>query len=198
MTRATLWCCCRSASSVRWRSFPQGVVQNLKPYDRVQLVDPQGDVKSRHCAGTSGIRNSSGMGHEWRRLPTPTARTHENLTPFSNFIEMFAICDLVGPHLHAGTMTRSSRHGWAVWAAMVFLFLAGVTTAYWAEASGNPCSPARIKPPALCPGGNMEGKEALRDWRLGAVRDDHDRRQLRRGQQHARFVHAARRPRASR
>ena len=38
-----------------------------------------------------------------------------------------------------GAMTGSPRHGWAVWAAMAFLFLAGVTTAYWAEARGNPC-----------------------------------------------------------
>ena len=37
-----------------------------------------------------------------------------------------------------GRMTGSQRHGWAVWAAMAVLFLAGVTTAYWAEARGNP------------------------------------------------------------
>ncbi len=35
-------------------------------------------------------------------------------------------------------MTGSPKHGWAVWGAMAFLFLAGVTTAYWAEARGNP------------------------------------------------------------
>jgi potassium-transporting ATPase potassium-binding subunit len=35
-------------------------------------------------------------------------------------------------------MTGSQRHGWAVWAAMAILFMAGVTTAYWAEAKGNP------------------------------------------------------------
>ena len=45
----------------------------------------------------------------------------------------------------------SSRHGWAVWAAMAFLFLCGVTVAYWAEAHGNPMLTAA--------GGNMEGKE---------------------------------------
>ena len=37
-----------------------------------------------------------------------------------------------------GSMTGSRRHGWAVWGAMAFLFLAGVTVAYWAEARGNP------------------------------------------------------------
>ena len=61
-----------------------------------------------------------------------------------------------------GSMTGSRRHGWAVWAAMAFLFLAGVTVAYWAEARGNPmltAAGADQTATALSPGGNMEGKE---------------------------------------
>src|ERR1700724_1345951 len=61
-----------------------------------------------------------------------------------------------------GQMTGSLKHGWAVWAAMAFLFLAGVTTAYWAEARGNPLlaeAGADQSVTALAPGGNMEGKE---------------------------------------
>jgi potassium-transporting ATPase potassium-binding subunit len=46
-----------------------------------------------------------------------------------------------------------------VWAAMAFLFLAGVTAAYWAEARGNPLLAADQHASALAPGGNMEGKE---------------------------------------
>src|SRR5260370_25639756 len=45
---------------------------------------------------------------------------------------------------------------------MAFLFLAGVTTAYWAEARGNPLVPAAgadQSVTALSAGGNMEGKE---------------------------------------
>jgi K+-transporting ATPase ATPase A chain len=57
-------------------------------------------------------------------------------------------------------MTGSQRHGWAVWAAMAVLFLAGVTTAYWAEARGNPLlAGADQHASALQSGGNMEGKE---------------------------------------
>jgi K+-transporting ATPase ATPase A chain len=61
-----------------------------------------------------------------------------------------------------GQMTGSRAHGWAVWAAMAFLFLAGVTTAYWAEARGNPIlttAGADQTTTALSSGGNMEGKE---------------------------------------
>jgi len=59
-------------------------------------------------------------------------------------------------------MTGQQRHGWAVWSAMFVLFFAGVTTAYWAEARGNPIHAARgveVVATAGNPGGNMEGKE---------------------------------------
>jgi potassium-transporting ATPase potassium-binding subunit len=59
-----------------------------------------------------------------------------------------------------GRMTGSPRHGWAVWGAMAFLFLIGVTTAYWAESAGNPLLAGVDQAPnALHSGGNMEGKE---------------------------------------
>jgi len=59
-------------------------------------------------------------------------------------------------------MVKHQRHGWAVWSAMFVLFFAGVTTAYWAEARGNPIHAERgidVKASALQSGGNMEGKE---------------------------------------
>jgi K+-transporting ATPase ATPase A chain len=59
-----------------------------------------------------------------------------------------------------GRMTGSQRHGWAVWAAMAVLFSAGVATAYWAEARGNPLLKGVDQHASLTqPGGNMEGKE---------------------------------------
>ena len=61
-----------------------------------------------------------------------------------------------------GSMTGSRAHGWAVWAAMAFLFMSGVTVAYWAEARGNPMftqAGASQAVTAGSPGGNMEGKE---------------------------------------
>jgi K+-transporting ATPase ATPase A chain len=87
-----------------------------------------------------------------------------------------------------GRMTGSQRHGWAVWAAMAFLFLAGVTTAYWAEAKGNPLLAGTDQhASALQSGGNMEGKEVrfgiansalfatvTTDASCGAVNSQHD------------------------
>ena len=155
----------------------QGVVQNLRPYDRVQLVDPQ-TTTSTATAGkqttttiteqviAQGPVASQEIIKEWGTngggfFNANSAHPFENPTPFSNFIEMFAIFAIsAGLTYTLGRMTKSPRHGWAVWAAMAFLFLAGVTVAYWAEAQGNPLLAGTDQTAgAMCPGGNMEGKE---------------------------------------
>jgi K+-transporting ATPase ATPase A chain len=92
-----------------------------------------------------------------------SAHPFENPTPLSNFLAMFAIFAISsGLTYTLGSMTGSRAHGWAVWAAMAFLFLTGVTTAYWAESRGNPLLTkvgADQTVSATAPGGNMEGKE---------------------------------------
>ncbi|MEQ1913451.1 MAG: potassium-transporting ATPase subunit KdpA, partial [Vicinamibacterales bacterium] len=92
-----------------------------------------------------------------------SAHPFENPTPLTNWVEMFGIFFISsGLTYTLGSMTGSRRHGWAVWAAMAFLFLAGVSTAYWAEAKGNPLLTAvgaDQTSTLLSPGGNMEGKE---------------------------------------
>jgi len=177
MTRATLWLLlpvCLVGSLVL---VSQGVVQNFKPYDRVQIVDPQtttttdasgqavtttiteqviaqGPVASQEIIKQFGT-NGGGF------FNANSAHPFENPTPLSNFIAMLAIFAIsAGLTATLGQMTNSPRHGWAVWGAMAFLFLAGVTTAYWAEAAGNPLLAGTDQQAgAMCSGGNMEGKE---------------------------------------
>ncbi len=90
-----------------------------------------------------------------------SAHPFENPTPFTNFLEMFSIFIIpAGLTYTLGRMTGSQRHGWAVFAAMALLFFAGVTTAYWAEARGNPLLAGVNQQPSITQsGGNMEGKE---------------------------------------
>ena len=61
-----------------------------------------------------------------------------------------------------GKMVKDTRQGWAVFATMSLLFLAGVFICYPAEQSGN-TNLAKMgvqsEPTASQPGGNMEGKE---------------------------------------
>jgi K+-transporting ATPase ATPase A chain len=87
-----------------------------------------------------------------------------------------------------GRMTGSPLHGWAVFAAMGILFLAGVSTVYWAEARGNPLMHGVAQQTTETQaGGNMEGKEvrfgiantapfatATTDASCGAVNGMHD------------------------
>ena len=164
----------------------QGVVQNLRPYDTVKLMEPQqvphtgadgkpavdasgkplmdtvttqsiaqGPVASQEIIKELGT-NGGGF------FNANSAHPFENPTPLSNLIELVSIFAIgAGLTYTLGRMTGSQAHGWAVWAAMAILFVAGVTVAYWAEAAGNPLlHGVNQHATALQPGGNMEGKEA--------------------------------------
>src|ERR1039457_3895585 len=164
----------------------QGVVQNLKPYDTVKLLEPQQvqhmgadgkpavDASGKPVMDTvttqtiaQGPVASQEIIKEWGTngggfFNANSAHPFENPTPLTNLVEMFAIFAIgAGLTYTLGRMTGSPAHGWAVWSAMAILFLAGVTVAYWAEAQGNPLYPSTIAQHAsnLQPGGNMEGKE---------------------------------------
>jgi len=155
----------------------EGVVQNLKPYKTVDLIQPytaqvsgpdgktttqtvtqqtiaQGPVASQEVIKEFGT-NGGGF------FNANSAHPFENPTPLSNFFEMVLIFAIPsGLTYTLGRMTGSQRHGWAVWAAMAVLFFAGVTAAYWAEARGNPLLAGTDQhATALHSGGNMEGKE---------------------------------------
>jgi K+-transporting ATPase ATPase A chain len=185
MTRATLWLLVPMCIVYALALVSQGVVQNLKPYDTVKLVEPQqvqktgadgkpmvgqdgkplmdtvtdqtiaqGPVASQEAVKMLGT-NGGGF------FNANSSHPFENPTPLSNYLQMLSIFLIpAGLTYTLGRMTGSQRHGWAVWAAMAFLFLAGVTTAYWAEARGNPLlKGADQRVSAFQSGGNMEGKE---------------------------------------
>jgi K+-transporting ATPase ATPase A chain len=163
----------------------QGVVQNLKPYDTVKLVEPQQvqhvgadgkpavDAKGKPVMDTvttqtiaQGPVASQEIIKEFGTngggfFSANSSHPFENPTPFTNLLEIFAIFTIgAGLTYTLGRMTNSQRHGWAVWAAMAILFLVGVTVAYWAEARGNPLlAGVNQQATATQPGGNMEGKE---------------------------------------
>ena len=179
LVRASLWVLLPIAIVGALFLVSQGVVQNLKPYDKAAVLDPQtvtttgadgkpqsqriteqtiaqGPVASQEIIKQFGT-NGGGF------MNANSSHPFENPTPLSNFLAMFGIFAISsGLTYTLGSMTGSSRHGWAVWAAMAFLFLAGVTLAYWAEARGNPLLTAvgaDQTTTATSPGGNMEGKE---------------------------------------
>jgi K+-transporting ATPase ATPase A chain len=175
MARATLWVLLPWCLIGALVLVSQGVVQNLRPYDTAQVVEPQtitdasgktqrvteqtiaqGPVASQEIIKELGT-NGGGF------FNANSAHPFENPTPLANLIELVAIFAIGSALTYTlGQMTGSRAHGWAVWAAMAFLFLAGVTIAYWAEARGNPllaAAGADQTVSALSSGGNMEGKD---------------------------------------
>jgi potassium-transporting ATPase potassium-binding subunit len=177
MTRATLWILLPGSLIFALLLVSQGVAQNLKPYDTVKLLEPQivqktqpdgkvvsqtvteqviaqGPVASQEAIKMFGT-NGGGF------FNANSSHPFENPTPLSNFLQMLSIFAIpAGLTFTLGRMTGSPRHGWAVWGAMAALFIAGVMTAFWAEAHGNPLlKGVDQRPSTMQSGGNMEGKE---------------------------------------
>ena len=87
----------------------------------------------------------------------------ENPTGLSNFVEMLLILLIpTGLTYTYGRMVGSQRQGWAIFAAMAVLFVAGVAVVYTAEQHGTPAQHlAGLHTHAFdgSTGGNLEGKE---------------------------------------
>jgi potassium-transporting ATPase potassium-binding subunit len=177
LTRCFLWVLLPFCLVGSLAFISQGVVQNLKPYATVQLLEPQivqtqgADGKTVTHAVTQQVIalgptasqevikefGTNGGGFFYAN----SAHPYENPTPLTNFLELVLIFAIPsGLTYTLGRMTGSARHGWAVWAAMAALFLVGVSTAYWSESRGNPLLPGTDQHASdLQAGGNMEGKE---------------------------------------
>jgi K+-transporting ATPase ATPase A chain len=177
MTRAILWVLLPVCLVVAMIFVSQGMIQNLRPYTATQMVDaqtvtttgtdgktttqvvneqliPQGPVASQEAIKIFG---TNGGGFFYANSSHP----YENPTPLTNFLQLVLIFAIPsGLTYTLGRMTGSQRHGWAVWGAMAVLFLAGVVSAYSAEARGNPLlHGVDQRASATQSGGNMEGKE---------------------------------------
>ncbi len=173
LTRGTLWVLLPISTIFALALVSQGVVQNFRAYDHATLIEKQ------HVTGTDGkttevttqtIAQGPVASQEAIKMlgtngggffNTNSAHPFENPTPFSNFLQMLSIFVIpAGLAITLGQMVRSPKHGWAVLAAMVTLWFAGVLTCYWAESQPNPLLHGVDQHiSAMQSGGNMEGKE---------------------------------------
>jgi K+-transporting ATPase ATPase A chain len=140
----------------------QGSIQNFHPYEKVATLEggtqtiAQGPTASQEVIKMVGI-NGGGF------FNANSAHPYENPTPVSNMVQMWMIFIIpAGLTYTFGKMVRDTRQGWAIFAAMSILFLAGVFVTYPAEQAGNP-NLAKLgletQATATQPGGNYEGKE---------------------------------------
>jgi K+-transporting ATPase ATPase A chain len=168
----------------------QGTPENLHAYTDITTLDggkqliAQGPVASQEVIKMMGT-NGGGF------MNANSSHPFENPNALTNLIQMLLIFSIgAGLTNVFGRMVGSQRQGWAIFAVMGVLFLAGVVRVYSAEAPGNPAFAAfqvDQTPSALQTGGNMEGKEVrfgiansslfttvTTDASCGAINNAHD------------------------
>jgi K+-transporting ATPase ATPase A chain len=162
----------------------QGVVQTLSGNVELQTLEGAkqvvtlGPVASQEAIKMLGT-NGGGF------FNANSAHPFENPTPATNFVQLIFIFLIpAGLTYVFGRMAHDTRQGWALFAAMAVMFLAGVAVTYGAEAGHNPAlAGLGIDQSA----GNLEGKEvrfgvansalfatATTDASCGAVNAMHD------------------------
>jgi K+-transporting ATPase ATPase A chain len=140
----------------------QGVLQNLSNYLTAHTITgltqtiAMGPVASQEAIK---MLNTNGGGF----FNTNSAHPFENPTAFTNFFEMLLVLIIPAALIFTyGRMTHNRRQGYAIYGAVMLMFLGAVTVAYIAEAHGSPAQHAaglHTHVISGSTGGNMEGKE---------------------------------------
>jgi len=140
----------------------QGVIQNFHGFTPAHTVEgatqviPGGPAASQIAIKQLGT-NGGGF------FNVNSAHPFENSTPFSNFVEMYAILAIsFGLAFTYGHMVKDKRQGHAVFVIMLIIWFAMSVFAMVFEANGNPELKALGVNQATTSqqaGGNMEGKE---------------------------------------
>jgi len=157
----------------------QGVIQNFRAYDTATLIAPYKTQVAKTDASGAAIKDAAGNPVTEEQTVTEqtipqgpaasqiaikqlgtngggffgqnSAHPFENPTPLSDFLEMLAIFAIPSALVYTyGILVGDKRQGWAIWAAMLVLFLAGFAASWSAEAQMNPVTHLA---------GSLEGKE---------------------------------------
>jgi potassium-transporting ATPase potassium-binding subunit len=140
----------------------QGALANLSNYLTIHTITgleqkiAMGPVASQEAIKLLGT-NGGGF------LNTNSAHPFENPTQFANFFEMLVVLIIPAALVFMyGRMTGNRRQGYAIYGAMMVMFLGAVVVAYIAEAHGSPAQHAaglHTHVTSGSTGGNLEGKE---------------------------------------
>ena len=155
LTRATLYVLLPLAVIVALVLVWQGVPQNLGNYTGAVTLEgtrqliAQGPVASQEAIKMLGT-NGGGF------FNANSAHPFENPTALTNFLEMWSLLVIAAALTHTfGRLVKDTRQGWAIFAVMALLMLAGTGLTYWAEGQGNEA----VASAHVVQTGNMEGKE---------------------------------------
>ena len=154
ITRCTLYIllpiCIPFALFLVWQGMPQtlGAYVDATTLEGAKQTIAVGPVASQVAIKMLGT-NGGGF------FNANAAHPFENPTALSNLLQIVSIFAIGAALTNVfGRMVGDQRQGWAIFAAMGVIFVAGVLVTYWAEAAGNPQFASLGLDPA-----NMEGKE---------------------------------------
>lgn len=171
LTRTTLYILLPLSLVLAMILVSQGVVQTYSPYVTATLIDPAADPEGMAITEQTIAVGPAASQIAIKQLGTNgggffnvnSAHPLENPTPLSNFLEAIAILVISAALCWTfGEMVGDRRQGWAVYAAMLVIFVPLLAVCYWAEQAGNPkLTELGVDQTAgaLSSGGNMEGKE---------------------------------------
>ncbi|MCE9626220.1 MAG: potassium-transporting ATPase subunit KdpA, partial [Deltaproteobacteria bacterium] len=133
----------------------QGIIQNFLPYHEVTTLEGAKQILAQGPAASQiaiKMLGTNGGGF----FNANAAHPFENPTALSNFAQMLSIFLIPSALTYLlGRKVGSSKHGWAIWATMAILFVAGVLICARAEYAGNP----NFISAGLHSATNWEGKE---------------------------------------
>jgi len=162
LTRSTLYVLMPIAFVGALILCSQGAIQNFRAYTTVKTVEgttqtiPGGPVASQEAIKMLGT-NGGGF------FNANSSHPFENPTPWTDLLQVVLIFMIpAGLTYTFGRMVGDTRQGWALFAAMAVMFLAGVFICYHYEQQGNPILAKmgiETRNTGTQPGGNMEGKE---------------------------------------
>jgi K+-transporting ATPase ATPase A chain len=150
MTRSILYVLLPLAIILAIALIGQGAVQTFSHYTRATTLQgteqmiPLGPAASQIAIKQLGTNGGGFFGAN-------SAHPFENPTPFSNFLEMFALIIISGGLVFTyGHYAKSKSHARAIFITMFILFAVGIAISLWSEYSHNS---------VLNVSGTMEGKE---------------------------------------
>jgi K+-transporting ATPase ATPase A chain len=133
----------------------QGVVQTLGPYVNAQTLD--GGVQTIAVGPTASQDSIKFLGTNGGGFfNANSAHPFENPTPLTDFLQVLGMLLIAASLPFAlGHIINNPKQGRAIFAAMLVLYLMGLSFAVWSETRGNPL----LEKLGIAGGVNMEGKE---------------------------------------
>jgi len=183
LTRTVLYILLPIAFIATLALVSQGVIQNFSAYKSVPLIQPTSYEKPKLASDGNQLKDAGGkpitetVVVKEQVLPmgpvasqeaikefgtngggffnANSAHPYENPTPFTNFLEIFLILMIPTALTYTfGRMVGNTRQGWAIYIAMLLIFVFALGGLYLAEYHGNP-----LLQKLGIHGPNMEGKE---------------------------------------